>query len=99
MLPILQYSVVKLWDLANAARNDPSLLPAAQRLQGILGRADSTIAKSGIAGTKFLLKKKIGFGGLPRRPLLGMEPEAEEALWAHTHVKDLFDIEQMELDS
>ena len=99
MLLILQYSVVKLWDLANAARNRPSLLPEAQRLQGILGRADSTIAKWGIAGTKFLLLKKIGFGGLPRRPLLGMEPEAAEALWAHPHVKALIDLEQMELDS
>ncbi|CAK5262996.1 unnamed protein product, partial [Mycena citricolor] len=43
--------------------------PEALRLQGIIARADYTIAKASIAGTKFLLQKLHGYGGTTRKPL------------------------------
>jgi 4-hydroxy-2-oxoglutarate aldolase len=85
---------VKLFELAEAARKDITLLPEAQRLQGILACADYTIAKSGIAGTKFLLIMLHEYGGLPRKPLPEIEPEDAANLWAHPHTKALFKSEQ-----
>ncbi|KAG2740320.1 aldolase [Suillus brevipes Sb2] len=54
------YAVVKLFELSEASIVDPSFLPEAQRLQGIVGRADATIAKASISGTKYLLQKLYG---------------------------------------
>lgn len=85
---------MKLFELSEAAVKDPSLLPEAQRVQGIVARGDFTIAKASIAGTKFLLEKLYGYGGAPRRPLLPTEPEVAEALWAHPHVQDLVKLER-----
>ena len=73
---------------------DPLLLPEAQRLQGIVARADFTVAKAGISGTKALMEKLYGYGGLPRKPLPPIEPEAFEALWAHPHVQDIVKTER-----
>ena len=68
---------------------DPSLLPEAQRLQGIVARADFTIAKASISGTKALLEKLYGYGGLPRKPLPPIAAATADALWAHPHVQEL----------
>lgn len=70
------------------------MLPEAQRLQGIVARGDFTIAKASISGTKFLLEKIYGYGGLPRKPLPPIEPAVAEALWAHPHVQDLVKLER-----
>lgn len=70
------------------------MLPEAQRVQGIVARADATIAKTGIAGTKFLLEKLYGYGGVPRRPLGPCPPERAEALWAHPDVRELVALER-----
>ena len=67
-----------------AAVSDPSVLPEAQRLQGIVARADSTISKTGISGTKYVLQKLYGYGGAPRRPLLPLETVEGEALYTHS---------------
>lgn len=69
-------------------------MPEAQRLQGIAARADFTIAKASIAGTKALLEKLYGYGGNPRRPLPPIEAEAVAALWEHPHTQEIVRIER-----
>ncbi|KAI0812695.1 dihydrodipicolinate synthetase [Irpex lacteus] len=91
---VAPYTTARLFDLSVATLKDPSLLPEAQRLQGIVARGDFTIAKASIAGTKFLLEKLYGYGGLPRMPLPPTEPEVAEALWAHPHVQELVKVER-----
>ena len=83
-----------MFELASAAARDPAILPEAQRLQGIVARSDYTIAKASISGTKYLLEKLYGYGGLPRKPLPPIEPEAAEALWVHPDVVELVTIER-----
>lgn len=90
----MQYTLAKLFALSEKATTDPSVLPEAQRLQGIVARADYTIAKAGIAGTKFLLEKMYGYGGNPRRPLVPTEAAAGAALWEHPHTQELVQIER-----
>lgn len=69
------------------------MLPEAQRLQGIIARGDFTIAKASISGTKYLLQKLYGYGGLPRKPLPPIEAADAEALWAHPHTRELVELE------
>ncbi|KAI0321655.1 dihydrodipicolinate synthetase [Amylostereum chailletii] len=87
-------ALVKLHKLSVAALKDPSLLPEAQRLQAIIARGDHTIAKTSIVGTKFLLEKLYGYGGLARKPLPPIAPEAAESLWSHPHVQELMQLER-----
>ena len=89
-----QHTIEKLFQLSQAAVQDPSLLPEAQRLQGIVARADATIAKASIAGTKALLARLYGYGGAPRRPLPPIAPGAVQALWEHPHTQELVRIER-----
>ncbi|KAF9814023.1 hypothetical protein IEO21_05326 [Rhodonia placenta] len=91
---VAPYTIVRLFELSEGVRTNPSLLPEAQRLQGIVGRADFTIAKASISGTKALIEKLYGYGGLPRKPLPPIEPDAFEALWAHPHVQDIVKVER-----
>jgi len=81
-------------EVAEASRDDPSLLAEAQRLQRIVAHADYTIAKASISGTKFLLQKLYGYGGLPRKPLPGVDAAAAQALWDHPHTRELIKLEQ-----
>jgi hypothetical protein len=89
-----QYSVRKLFDLAAQSKQDSSVLPEAQQLQGIVGRADFTIAKASIAGTKFLIEKLYGYGGRPRKPLPPIDADVAQALWEHPHTQDLIKTER-----
>ena len=89
-----QFTVAKLFDISEKAKADVSLLPEAQRLQGVVARADYTIAKTGIAGTKFLLEKLYGYGGNCRRPLPPIEAAVATALWEHPHTQELVRIER-----
>ena len=89
-----QHAIQRLFELSEASLKDPSLLPEAQRLQGIVARADYTIAKTSIAGTKVLLEKVYGYGGVPRRPLAPMEPEAAAAIWEHPHTQEIVRVER-----
>lgn len=73
---------------------DSSLLSEAQRIQGIAARADFTIAKTGISGTKALLEKLYGYGGLPRKPLPPIDDDAFTALWEHPHTRELVALER-----
>ncbi|KAF8559763.1 dihydrodipicolinate synthetase [Imleria badia] len=90
---VAPHTIVKLLQLSEGSKTDPKLLGEAQRLQGIVARADATIAKSSIAGTKFLLDKLYGYGGNPRRPLPPIDPAAGEALWEHPHTRMLVEVE------
>ncbi|KAE9409637.1 dihydrodipicolinate synthetase [Gymnopus androsaceus JB14] len=91
---VAPYSIIKLFELSEASRNDSSLLPQALHLQGIIGRADYTIAKASIAGTKFLLEKLYGYGGLPRKPLPPISSSDAQALWDHPHTQALVKLER-----
>ncbi|KAI9455014.1 dihydrodipicolinate synthetase [Lactarius psammicola] len=92
---IAPYASVKLFELSEAATKDPSILPEAQRLQGILARADFTIAKASISGTKILTERLFGYGGSPRKPLPPIDPEDAERLWEHPHVQELIKTEKV----
>ncbi|KAF9075210.1 dihydrodipicolinate synthetase [Rhodocollybia butyracea] len=92
---VAPHSIVKLFEISQASRSDASLLPEAQRLQGIIARADFTIAKASIAGTKDLLQRLYGYGGLTRKPLPPISPDAAQALWDHPHTQDLIDLERV----
>ncbi|KAH0583789.1 putative 4-hydroxy-2-oxoglutarate aldolase, mitochondrial [Termitomyces sp. J132] len=88
------YTIVKVYQLSEAARKDLTFLPEAQRLQGVAARADYAIAKTSISGTKFLLDKLYGYGGVPRKPLPPIENAAAEAIWTHPHTQELVRIER-----
>ena len=81
-------------EVVEASRHDLSLLVEAQRLQGIIARADYTIAKASISGTKSLLQKLYGYGGLPRKPFPVIDAAAAQALWEHPHTQELIKLEQ-----
>lgn len=89
-----QCTIAKLFALSEASLKDPSVLPEAQRIQGIVARADYTIAKASVAGTKALLEKLYGYGGKPRKPLPPIDPEDAAALWEHPHTQELVALER-----
>ncbi|OBZ66559.1 L-threo-3-deoxy-hexylosonate aldolase [Grifola frondosa] len=91
---VAPHTIAKLFELSQATLTDRALLPEAQHLQGVVARADFTIAKTGIAGTKALIEKLYGYGGLPRKPLPPIEPDALAALWEHPHTQDLVRVER-----
>lgn len=93
-LILSQYTVRKVHDLSVAATQDLSYLPEAQRLQGIVARADYTIAKTSISGTKYLLEKLYGYGGVPRTPLPPIDASAAQALWDHPDTQALVSLER-----
>lgn len=70
------------------------MLPEAQRLQGLIARADYTIAKAGISGTKYLLQKFYGYGGDCRKPLPPIDAAVGDALWEHPHTQAIISIER-----
>lgn len=69
---MVQKACLKLYKdtLAALSGDDSVSLAAAQELQGIVSRADWTLQKVGISGTKYALEQLRGYGGAPRRPLL-----------------------------
>jgi 4-hydroxy-2-oxoglutarate aldolase len=85
--------MVHLFKLAESSKQDPSILPEAQRVQGIVARADFTIAKTSLAGIKYLLQRLYGYGGLTRKPLPEIGPDAAQALWNHPHTSDIVKLE------
>lgn len=89
-----QYSVAKLYEISVATLKDPSLLPEAQRIQGIVANADYTVAKSGVSGTKALLQQLKGYGGLPRKPLPPFKPNETKSLWEHSHIAEIVLLER-----
>lgn len=66
---------VKVWNLCVEGKIDEAM-----KLQKLLARADWLTMKTGIGGTKSALQQHYGYGGLPRRPLPGMEDTAAKEL-------------------
>jgi len=91
---VAPHAIARLFKLSQEAKKDLSLIPEAQRLQGIIARADFTIAKASISGTKYLLEKLYGYGGVPRKPLPPIEAGVANALWNHEHTQDLIKLER-----
>ncbi|GJE98273.1 dihydrodipicolinate synthetase [Phanerochaete sordida] len=91
---VAPHACAKLFELSVASVADPSRLPEAQRLQGVVARGDFTIAKTSIAGTKDLVERLYGYGGLPRKPLPPISAKAAQALWDHPHVRELVAVER-----
>ncbi|KIK01381.1 hypothetical protein K443DRAFT_98779 [Laccaria amethystina LaAM-08-1] len=92
---VAPHAIAKLFALTEASKQDATLLPEALRLQGIIARADFTTAKASIAGTKYLLEKLYGYGGVPRKPLVGIDDFAGQALWHHPHTQALIELERL----
>lgn len=92
--PAFKHTITRLYELSIGARSDLSILSEAQRIQAIVARADYTIAKASIAGTKYLLEKLYGYGGAPRKPLPPIDISAGQALWEHQHTQDLVRLER-----
>ncbi|KAJ3550998.1 hypothetical protein NMY22_g78 [Coprinellus aureogranulatus] len=91
---LIPNTLTKLYQLSEASKKDRSILPEAQRLQGLVARADYTIAKAGISGTKYLLQKLYGYGGNCRKPLPVIDPEVGNTLWEHPHTQAVVAIER-----
>ncbi|KAJ3517173.1 hypothetical protein NLJ89_g667 [Agrocybe chaxingu] len=91
---VAPHAIANLFKISETLQKDLTLVPEAQRLQGIIARADNTIAKASIAGTKYILKRMYGYGGVPRKPLPPMEAAAAQALWEHPHTQALVKIER-----
>ena len=95
------YTLAALWHASLAtlptstghASDAVQRLEQAQHLQGIVARADRTIAVTGIAGTKWLLERKHGYGGVCRRPLGPLATGVGEVLAKHKHVVDISQVE------
>ncbi|KAF8623551.1 hypothetical protein AX15_006322 [Amanita polypyramis BW_CC] len=87
-------SIYLLYKLSVQGSRDPSVLAEARRLQGIIAQADYTIAQASVAGTKALLDKLHGYGGVPRKPLPALSPGEVQALWDHSHTQALVKLER-----
>lgn len=91
---VQQNAINHLFKLTEASQKDLALLPEARRIQGIVARADFTIAKASISGTKYLLEKLYGYGGLPRKPLPPIDAGAARNLWEHPHTQAALTLER-----
>ncbi|KAG8855918.1 hypothetical protein FRB91_001539 [Serendipita sp. 411] len=99
---LFPYTIAALWAASNATlptssghpSNAAELLRQAQVLQGIVARADRTVAVTGIAGTKWMMEKRYGYGGVCRRPLSPLSNQAGETLLVHRHVTDIERLEK-----
>ena len=87
---IQQNAISHLFKLTEASQKDLALLPEARCVQGRVARADFTTAKASISGTRYLFEKLLiyGYGGLPRKPLLPIDPD-----WEHPHTQDALILE------
>lgn len=90
-----QLAFASLPSAASSHSLDPvQLLAESQRLQGVVAKADRTIALAGVAGTKWLLKRLDADAypagaEFPRRPLSRTSDTDGERLLAHPHVAAL----------
>ncbi|PFH54284.1 hypothetical protein AMATHDRAFT_170014 [Amanita thiersii Skay4041] len=91
---IAPHTLVHLFELSQAAKQDPSILPKAQILQVIAANSDFTVNKGGISFTKAILERLYGYGGAPRRPLPPIEPDTFTALLEHHHTQALIKSER-----
>ena len=90
-----QYTLAKLGTTTfSSYSSDTSMLEKAQQLQGLVARADYTMARTGIAGAKAILAKFQGYGGNPRRPLLPFGEAEADKLWKCEEVQEMAKLER-----
>jgi hypothetical protein len=66
----------------------------ATEIQGIAAHGDRTVAVAGIAGTKWLMRRRFGYGGVCRLPLRPLDDAAGELLKAHPHIVAMEEMER-----
>ncbi|KZP01017.1 aldolase [Calocera viscosa TUFC12733] len=66
--------------VAAVSASSKDLTASTQELQDIVAAADGALAATGIGGTKYMLSKLRGYGGIPRRPLPAFNPAGGPAL-------------------
>lgn len=94
-ITILQYTLARLGATTfSSSSSDAAMLEKAQQLQGLVARADYTISRTGIAGTKAILNKFHGYGGNPRRPLLPFGEAETDKLWDCEEVQEMVKLEE-----
>ena len=86
----MKKSVAKLYSVISSGS---ASLEEAQRLQGVIARADYTLSQTGVAGAKALLGRIKGYGGKPRKPLLPFNEEGVESLLGHPDVQGVIEVE------
>lgn len=59
---------VKVWELYREGKRDEAFA-----LQKVLSKGDWVLTKASIAGTKSAIQSYYGYGGIPRRPLSGLQ--------------------------
>jgi L-threo-3-deoxy-hexylosonate aldolase len=76
---VVPRAVVRLFELYN--NNSDDQWEETQRLQGILGGPDHALFRlNGISSVKSVMQSVLGYGGLPRAPLLPTPPELQEKI-------------------
>jgi L-threo-3-deoxy-hexylosonate aldolase len=91
---VAPHATAKLFQVCQKAIQDTTLLPESQRLQSIIARGDFTLAKASISGTKYIIQKLYGYGGIPRKPLPPIDATDAEALWVHPNIQELVQLEK-----
>ncbi|KAH8914370.1 dihydrodipicolinate synthetase [Atractiella rhizophila] len=73
-------TIVKLFQTGVKAITtcSPADLKAAQELEDVVAAGDWAFAKNGLAVSKYVVAKRFGYGGVPRRPLPQVAVEAGE---------------------
>lgn len=69
-------------------------LQAAVKFQELVSAADWTMCKGGISGTKAVLERLHGYGGIPRRPILTFEEEGKSVDTVIGELKELLAYEK-----
>ncbi len=63
-------------------------------LQDLAAHADRTVAVTGIAGTKWMMQRRFGYGGVTRLPLRPLDDSVGETLKAHPHCVAIEEMEK-----
>ncbi|GEM07439.1 dihydrodipicolinate synthase [Rhodotorula toruloides] len=84
----------KLYKDTLAALSGQASISSAQDLQFIVSRADWALAKTGIAGAKWVLDQLEGYGGKPRRPLLPFDESDGKGNQLLEDLKEILEVEK-----
>lgn len=69
-------------------------LTSGMHLQDLAAHADRTVAVTGIAGTKWMMQRRFGYGGVTRLPLRPLDDSVGETLRAHAHCVAIEEMEK-----
>lgn len=91
---VAQKTCAKLYKDTLAALSGQASVSSAQDLQFIVSRADWALAKTGIAGAKWVLDQLEGYGGKPRRPLLPFDESDGKGKQLLEDLKEILEVEK-----